>query len=95
MEISDSGIGQPISKFDDNSEFFDFILLLLNLLLMLYFSDDLLVFLKYYDPKHKMISYIGHLIVPLHSTLRKCLPEMCKRANLDPRTELLIFEVCY
>ncbi len=57
------------------------------------FSADLLVFLKYYDPRHHLIAYCGHLILPMNAPLRDAMPEMCKRAHLPRNSELKVYEV--
>uniref|UniRef100_A0A914UII7 ubiquitinyl hydrolase 1 n=1 Tax=Plectus sambesii TaxID=2011161 RepID=A0A914UII7_9BILA len=55
-------------------------------------NTDMLVFLKYYDPKNSLLSFVGHVMVNYQGPLRPYLSEMCRRAHIEPNTELLLFE---
>ncbi|KRX28135.1 Ubiquitin carboxyl-terminal hydrolase 7 [Trichinella nelsoni] len=55
-------------------------------------SDDVLLFLKYYDPTTQTLIYCGHMIVSIDISLTDMIPEMCARVNLPPDTDIDIYE---
>ncbi|OUC45291.1 MATH domain protein [Trichinella nativa] len=55
-------------------------------------SDDVLLFLKYYDPISQTLIYCGHMIVSIDISLTDMIPEMCARVNLPPDTDIDIYE---
>ncbi|KRY78994.1 Ubiquitin carboxyl-terminal hydrolase 7, partial [Trichinella pseudospiralis] len=55
-------------------------------------SDDVLLFLKYYDPVSQTLIYCGHMIVSIDISLTDMIPEMCARVNLPPDTDIDIYE---
>lgn len=41
---------------------------------MAFFSEDVIVFLKFYDPQNRRMIYCGHILVPETATLGKAIP---------------------
>lgn len=56
-------------------------------------ENEVLIFLKYFDSRHQLVSSCGSMIVNQKSTLRDIMPEMCRRAHLPRNEELKVFEV--
>lgn len=55
-------------------------------------EHDVLLFFKYYDPKHKILSYFCHLHRPVASKTRDLLPILNQKAGFPHDTELALFE---
>ena len=55
-------------------------------------ENDVLLFFKYYDPKHRILSYFCHLHRPITSKTRELIPILNKMAGFPPETELILFE---
>jgi ubiquitin carboxyl-terminal hydrolase 7 len=56
-------------------------------------DNDVLLFLKKYDPKSKSITYCGHVYVPISAKIcDSLLPTLCSRGHLPPGTELILYE---
>lgn len=55
-------------------------------------ENNVLIFFKFYDPKHKILSYFCHLHCSTHSTGRELLPILNKKAGFDPDTLLDLYE---
>lgn len=55
-------------------------------------ENDVLIFFKYYDPKHKVLSYFCHLHCSTNSTGRELLPILNKKAGFEPDTLLDLYE---
>ncbi|XP_076333936.1 ubiquitin carboxyl-terminal hydrolase 7-like isoform X2 [Tachypleus tridentatus] len=55
-------------------------------------DSDVLLFLKLYDPRHKRISYCGHLYMPITAKARELVPELNHRAGFPMDTSLMLYE---
>ncbi|XP_072029470.1 ubiquitin carboxyl-terminal hydrolase 7-like [Amphiura filiformis] len=55
-------------------------------------ETDVLLFLKMYDPKAKIVSYCGHAYAPISTKISQLIPLMCERAGYPPNTRLAIYE---
>ncbi|CAF1539686.1 unnamed protein product, partial [Didymodactylos carnosus] len=55
-------------------------------------NDDILVFVKLYDPKNELLTYIGHFLFSTHNTLRQCMCEISIRLKLPKDTTYFIYE---
>lgn len=55
-------------------------------------ESHVLIFFKFYDPKHKILSYFCHLHCPFKSTGRELLPILNKKAGFEPDTLLDLYE---
>lgn len=55
-------------------------------------DNELLVFLKFYDPATDTASYAGHSVFTLRSTLSEYAPDLAKRAHLPRNTPLFLYE---
>ncbi|KAJ8318152.1 hypothetical protein KUTeg_003243 [Tegillarca granosa] len=53
---------------------------------------DVLIFLKFYEPRTSTISYCGHMYVPISTKTAELLPDLCRRAGFPVGTPLLLFE---
>lgn len=88
---------KDLSPFNDKS-MASYVFIHLSLLHTVYedcisFAADLLIFLKYYDSRRSQINFVGHMVIPISESFRHLCPELCKRAQLNPRTELQLYEV--
>ncbi|XP_076047681.1 ubiquitin-specific protease 7 isoform X2 [Oratosquilla oratoria] len=55
-------------------------------------DSDVLLFFKFYDPRHKRLHYCGHHYMPISSKLLELVPLLNDRAGLPAGTELALFE---
>lgn len=55
-------------------------------------ETDVLLFLKYYDPVIKQISYVGHIYVPIRTKIQDLLPIMRKKAGFTEKVLLALYE---
>ncbi|XP_018020606.1 ubiquitin carboxyl-terminal hydrolase 7 [Hyalella azteca] len=55
-------------------------------------ESDVLLFFKYYDPRHKKLHYSGHHYMHISHCLVDIVPMLNERAGLPPNTELALFE---
>ncbi|KAK2714285.1 hypothetical protein QYM36_008742 [Artemia franciscana] len=55
-------------------------------------QTDVLLFLKYYDPRIRKLHYAGHIYVPLTANLQSVVPVLNERVGLPSNTELILFE---
>uniref|UniRef100_A0A3B4X2Q6 Ubiquitin carboxyl-terminal hydrolase 7 n=1 Tax=Seriola lalandi dorsalis TaxID=1841481 RepID=A0A3B4X2Q6_SERLL len=56
------------------------------------FLDDVMLFLKMYDPKTRSLNYCGHIYTPISCKIRDLLPVMCERAGFQQETSLILYE---
>lgn len=59
-------------------------------------DEEVLIFLKKYDPKTHSVTYCGHIYIPMAAKLSESLlPTLIERGNFPPGTKLQLFaEVC-
>lgn len=55
-------------------------------------DQDVMIFFKLYDPKHKILSYFCHLIRRVSSTARELIPILNEKAGFPPGTPLDLYE---
>jgi ubiquitin carboxyl-terminal hydrolase 7 len=56
-------------------------------------ENDVLLFLKKYDPKSRSITYCGHVYVPISAKIcDSLLPTLCSRGHFPPGTDLILYE---
>ncbi|XP_071943823.1 ubiquitin carboxyl-terminal hydrolase 7-like [Antedon mediterranea] len=55
-------------------------------------ENDVLLFLKKYDPKTKTISYCGHIAVSITQKIYELIPLLCERGDFPEGTPLIIYE---
>ncbi|KAL7638741.1 UNVERIFIED_CONTAM: hypothetical protein RMT77_010274 [Armadillidium vulgare] len=55
-------------------------------------DSDVLLFFKYYDPRHKRIHYCGHHYMHISYNVYELVPILNERAGLPPGTELALWE---
>ncbi|XP_066265443.1 ubiquitin carboxyl-terminal hydrolase 7-like isoform X1 [Branchiostoma lanceolatum] len=55
-------------------------------------DSDVMLFLKMYDPKAKMVCYAGHVYVPISTRVEELIPIMNRRAGFRSDTDLIMFE---
>lgn len=53
---------------------------------------DILLFLKYYNPRTATITYCGHVVVSLQKQMSVILDTLYERSGLDRRCRLLLFD---
>ncbi|KAM6155681.1 ubiquitin carboxyl-terminal hydrolase 7-like [Rhynchocyon petersi] len=55
-------------------------------------DNDVMLFLKMYDPKTQSLNYCGHIYAPVSCKIRDLLPVMCDRAGFAQDTGLILYE---
>ncbi|MCL4123129.1 UNVERIFIED_CONTAM: hypothetical protein GTU68_036606 [Idotea baltica] len=55
-------------------------------------DSDVLLFFKYYDPRHKRLHYCGHHYMHISFNVYELVPILNERAGLPQRTELALWE---
>ncbi len=55
-------------------------------------DQDVMLFLKYYDPAAEKIHYVGHMYISITAKLSSIMPELTRRAYLPADTRLTLFE---
>lgn len=55
-------------------------------------DNDVLIFVKLYDPKTASISFCGHMYVPISAKVSELMPDLCRRAGFPINTPLTLFE---
>ncbi|KAK6290807.1 hypothetical protein J4Q44_G00387930 [Coregonus suidteri] len=55
-------------------------------------TDDVMLFLKMYDPKSRSLNYCGHIYTAISCKIRDLLPVMCERAGFQQETNLILYE---
>jgi len=55
-------------------------------------DSDVLLFFKYYDPRHKRLHYCGHHYMHISFNVQELVPLLNERAGLAQGTELALFE---
>ncbi len=52
-------------------------------------DSDVMLFFKFYDPAKEKIHYMGHMYVAITSKVSSMVPELGRRANLPPNTQVI------
>ncbi|CAF1020499.1 unnamed protein product, partial [Didymodactylos carnosus] len=55
-------------------------------------KDDILAFIKLYDPKSESLTYIGHFLFSIQNTLNQCMYEISIRLKFPKDTTYFIYE---